>query len=399
MSRVPSVQASCRQLTFAANNGGTYNAVSNEIRIPVSSHSSFLDTSRGYLAFALSAVGYSTAANGTMVTDAEAMIDSIRIESSGQINERVERYSVAHALKARLSSDDAGYLNVCGGGPVPAIPMGIVGTGLTHNTGSLNVTVKLDGCAFLSAHDNKALPMKTSFEIVIRLAEVTQQALWSEAEATGWQVLNPRYIVPAYSIQHQPSLAAYSTFAASNAISWSGDTIKTYVGSITAAGASEQVIQINDRSLSLLSLTAIQRSAADRAFGGSKTTFFPNACTQYNFEIDGSSYPNNQILVNVTAGSLDMSRQYQEMKNSMFVKHPTIASAAQLASGFTNSVDLKVFDDHSLALRGLNTASSASPNVLRWTGAAATVIAEMLIFATCEAYFSLQPNGSITTVV
>ena len=195
------------------------------------------------------------------------------------------------------------------------------------------------------------------------------------------------------------------TFAASNPISWSGNSLKTYIGSITASGNSEQVIQINDRSLSLLSLTAVQRIAGNRLAAATKTAFTPNLCTQYNYEIDGSSYPNNQVIVNVVAQNLNLGRQYQEMKNSMFVKHPTIATAQLLATGFTNSVDLKVFDDQSLALRGLNTASSASPNVLRWTGTlganagTSSVATEMVIFAAVEAYFSLQPNGSITTVI
>ena len=45
-SKSTAVSASCSSRQFGASNGSVFNANTNEIRIPVSSHDGFLDTSR-----------------------------------------------------------------------------------------------------------------------------------------------------------------------------------------------------------------------------------------------------------------------------------------------------------------------------------------------------------------
>ena len=405
LGRIPSVSASTTQRTFAAQNGNIFDHISNEIIIPVTSSDGFLDTSRSYLAFELNGITRTIKA-ATLASDAVGCIDSIRIESQGVLLERLERYNVHHNLTSRLSGNtsEQGQRNVLAGGPVPAVPQATTGHPFTladagGGVTKLDCAVSLSGSAFLNSHDSMALPMGTQFNIIIRVADIAHQATWAEAgELNGFAINNARFICPIYRIENPGALSAYKQFQTTSGASWSGTTFKTYISALTNV-AGEQVCQINDRSLSLLSLAAVCRLPGDLIQAGTKTAFAPNGCTSYHFEVNGQSYPQNRVQVSDAVNTINMARVYAEMKNSKLVKEPSVALASMLTNSYVMCADMKVFDDDQLALRGFNTAQSASPNLLRFTGATATAVSEIVIFATCEAYYTLAPDGRLSVVV
>jgi len=404
MGRVPSVSATSSQRLFAASNGNSFNAVTNEIRIPVSAHDGFLDVKRGYLAFNLSALNTTGTHNCTLGSDGAGVFDSIRIESQGRLLERLERYSVRHNVRSRL---DCGLVaqnhrSVMLDGPTPDLAQDVAGQILTAGTTSYDMVLEIEDSGFLNPHDGMAIPMGCAFDIIIRINPTVLQGSWAVGDpAIGLSIINPRFIAPLYKIQNTEALSAYKTFHQSQGVSWSGDTYKCYVGAITQGSTGENIIQINDRSLSLLSLCAVQRTAADRAFGGTKTTFVPNGCTEFYYEIDGEAHPSSQIKVSTAAATAVLSRAYKEMVNSSFVKDSVGPSKVSfLANSFIMCADLKVFDDEHLALRGMNTAQNASPNTFNWTASGgATAATEVCIFANCEAFWTLQTDGQISVVV
>jgi hypothetical protein len=404
LGRVPSVPAISSQRLFAASNGNSFNAVTNEIRIPISAHDGFLDVKRGYLAFNLSALQTTDTYDCTLGSDGAGVFDSIRIESQGRLLERLERYSVRHNVRSRL---DCGLVaqnrrSVMLDGPTPALAQAVAGQTLEAQTNSYDMVLEIEDSGFLNPHDGMALPMGTQFDLILRVNQTVLQGSWTTGDpAIGLSVINPRFICPMFKIQNPEALAAYKTFHQSQGVSWSGDTYKCYIGAIGQGSTGENVIQINDRSLSLLSLSAVQRTAADRAYGGTKTTFTPNGCTEFYYEIDGESHPASQIKVSATAATAVLARAYKEMLNSDLVKDGQGPSKVSfLANSFVMCADLKVFDDEHLALRGMNTAQNASPNTFNWTASGgATAATEVCVFATCEAYWTLQTDGQISVVV
>lgn len=404
MGRVPSVSATSSQRLFAASNGNTFNAVTNEIRIPVSAHDGFLDVKRGYLAFNLSALTATDTYDCTLGSDGAGVIDSIRIESQGRLLERLERYCVRHNVRNRLDCSLVAQnrRSVMLDGPTPALAQPVAGQTLEATENSYDMVLEIEDSGFLNPHDGMAIPMGAQFDIIIRINPTVLQGTWTTGDpALGLSVINPRFIAPLYKIQNPEALSAYKTFHQSQGVSWSGDTYKCYVGALTQGVTGENIIQINDRSLSLLSLCAVQRTADDRAFGGTKTTFVPNGCTEFYYEIDGQAHPSSQIKVSAVAATAILARAYKEMLNSSFVKDGVGPDKVSfLANSFVMCADLKVFDDEHLALRGMNTAMNASPNTFNWTASGgATATTEVCVFANCEAFWTLQTDGQISVVV
>jgi hypothetical protein len=395
LGRVPSVSASSRQRVFASNNGSTFSGASNnEIIIPVSAADGFLQASKGYLAFGIDAVTLTQ--NGTLSLDAVgAMISSVRIESQGVLLERLERYNVRHnfRIQHQTNLESQGYRSSMIGGTDPAAVVPIVGRAVTAaDNHTFQCAVELES-GFLNGHDGTAIPMGCDFNLIIRLAPVAEQAIFAAGEVAGLNVTNPRFISPMYKIENPAALQAYKQFRDQSGVSWSGNSWKTYIGNSTA-GAAETVMQINDRSLSLLNFVTVQRLLTAIVLTGSKVTFLPNGCTQFVYEINGENYPSAPIAFDGALVTLNTGRAYKELKNADMAGAPIDSF---LVSAFAMAVDLKVFDDHALALRGINTAQSASPNILRFSGA--TAAAEQVTFAHCEAYWTLRPDGQLSVVI
>lgn len=383
MRRAKAVTASCIQRSFAASNGSSFSYLNPDIRIPVSAMDGFLDSARGYLSFTL--VNSEAVATMSLSRSAASMIDSIRIESQGVLLERIEKWSVFKAFKDQWSVDldEQATRNSAEGGPIasliPSLELGAVLEPAAAS--SIGVTLQLD-CGFLHSFDDRAIPMGSAFEIVIRLASPENQAIWSAAANTGCSVLNPRYFVPLYRIEDAGALQSYNErLMGENGVSWSGPTVKTYTTAVTAA--TSQTLQINDRSLSLLALLTVQRLTASLAFGGIKTSFTLNGLTQYAYNIDGQSYP--QTAVDVSASN--MGRVYRECMGILGVKGGP-ALAAMATAGYASAVDLRAFTDATLSLRGMNTASTAAPNTLSFLGAPSA--GEAITFAIAESFWSLR---------
>jgi hypothetical protein len=393
--RVQAVDASCTERSFAPSNGSSFVYDSSpEIRIPVSAASGFLDSSRGYLSFELS--NNEAVRTMSLQRSCATMIDSIRIESQGVLLERIERWNDRRAYQDTwISMEGQNLRNAVQGGPIVQLVPTTVTAGAVlavNNGSSIGCILELD-CGFLHSFDKKAIPMGAAFEIVIRLAVPGKQALWTAGDLnSGLKMTNPRYFCPSYTLESGEAIAAYASYVAQNGISWSGMTTKTYVNAITTG--TSQTWQINDRSLSLLSLHTVQRTTVSLTSVGVKCDFLQNLISSFNYEIDGQSYPNNPVLCSLT----NVGRAYDAARKVLMKKEGGPALAAFLASGFSAAVDLRVFDDDRLSLRGLNTASTASPNTIQLQFSAAPTEGEAITFANCESFWSLQ-GGRMTVTV
>lgn len=420
LASVDAVPSSMTLRRFDANNGASWSpAGANEIRIPVQADG-FLDVNKHYMYFTIT-VGSNAA--GALQGDIGCIIEQLRIESQGVELERIDRYNLLNvhepAWNGSLNKSVCMKSALSGGGEPTgdAKVFTTLGTSITH-TESRNLTLALNLSGFLSHHHNKALPHGASqFEIIIRLQDAVT-ALNSAAAAPAYTITNPRFYCPVYTIDDPSIMNQYRQMIGARGVNWTGDTYKTYINTVTAT-VGTQVLQINDRSSSLLSLISFLRKSDVIAVKGNMglACATVKGVTKYQYQIGGTNYPQSGVDVDVTTNGENIGRIYNEglkafasdgypyseslISNARFVK----TSAAGAASGADSScaciaVDLKRFDDNRLSLVGLNTAKNSVPNTLEITvdgnleGAS-----DLTTYAKCEAEYFMAPDGRLSVAM
>ena len=198
MRSSPAVQASSILRSFSASNGSSFNTSSNEIRIPVNCDG-FLDGSKSYLYFTVNNTGANTL---TFDPYGLCWVDQLRIESNGQVLERVERAGVYDTVRRRWTKGQSyvPYLGATSGGPDPGgaiLPNDGAGV-TTGNTISLAMDLPL---GFLHSHHKRAIPKGSSFDLVIRVNSVLAQCFKFTTAATAFTIDNPRLYAPVYQIE------------------------------------------------------------------------------------------------------------------------------------------------------------------------------------------------------
>ena len=349
------------------------------------------------------------------------IIEQLRIESQGVELERIDRYNVlnVHEPYWNGSLNKSVCMNsVLSGGPEPtgdgkifSITSPTIAAGATKN-----LTLALNLSGFLSHHHNKALPQGIAqFEIIIRLQDAVT-ALKGNGTTPKYTITNPRFYCPVYTIDDAGIMNQYRQMVGARGVNWTGDTYKTYINALTDT-SSTQVLQINDRSSSLLSLISFVRTTANIAAKNNNGL----ACstikgvTKYHYQIGGVNYPQSGIDVSVDADGQNIGRIFNEglkafasdgfaygeslITAAKFVK----TSAAGAADGADASmacvaVDLKRFDDNRLSLVGLNTARNSVPNTLEITTAAGDLegASDLTTYAKCEAEYFMAPDGRLS---
>lgn len=402
MRKSPAVQADTNLRQFASNNGTTFSPSVNEIRINVAADG-FLDGAKSYLYFTIN--NTNTTAGENLVLDADALcwLDQIRIESQGSVLERLERAAVYTNLKGRWQ-DGVGQVlarNAKMGGPISAASVGNDGATIDEAT-SATFACKLP-LGMLNAHHGRAIPQGASFDIVLRVNSTAAQCFkWEAAGQTDFTITNPRFYAPVYRVDSPEVMSEYSQALMERGIMWTGDTVKTYINSATA-GASTKTAQINDRSTSLKALLSVMRSntivssATANSVGSSQLL----GVTQMRYIISGQNYPQDTVQYSATdAGRLYEEAQKALAKDGESYCEPTVSNASFVATTEAGqgllAVDLKRFDDEKLMMTGLNTASTAAPNLLEITGDANAVASDITTFAICDSTFVLDGRGSIT---
>tara|TARA_R110002110_G_scaffold83135_4_gene215933 strand:+ start:3219 stop:4469 length:1251 start_codon:yes stop_codon:yes gene_type:complete len=402
MSKAVAVNADTNLRQFASNNGTTFSPTVNEIRINVAADG-FLDGAKSYLYFTIN--NLNAAAGQALVLDNDALcwIDQIRVESQGSVLERLERSAVYTNLKGRWQ-DGVGQVlarNTKMGGPVSAASIGNDGLSLDEATTS-TFACKLP-LGILNAHHGRAIPQGGSFDIVIRVNATAAQCFkWESNAATDFSITNPRFYAPVYRVDSPEVMSEYSQALQERGIMWSGDVVKTYINSQTT-GAGPKTAQINDRSLSLKSLITVVRTstivadATSNSVGSSQLL----GVTQMRYIISGQNYPQDTVQYSTT----DPGRLYEEAQKALAKDgdtycEPTCARALFVATDATGqgilAVDLKRFDDEKLMMTGMNTASTAAPNLLEITGDGSSVASDITTFAICDSTFVLDGRGTIT---
>tara|TARA_R110000772_G_scaffold49715_6_gene114468 strand:+ start:504 stop:1757 length:1254 start_codon:yes stop_codon:yes gene_type:complete len=404
MRKSSAVQANTTLRQFASNNGTIFTPTVNEIRINVAADG-YLDGSKSYLYFTINNKN-ATGVAGNLTLDADALcwIDQIRVESQGLVLERLERAAIYSNLKSRWK-DGVGQVparNAKQGGPVSAASVGNDGLVIDEAL-SATFACKLP-LGILNAHHGRAIPQGASFDIVIRVNSSAAQCFkWEDGTKTLFEITNPRFYAPVYRIENAEVMSEYSQALMERGIQWSGDVVKTYVNSM-AAGAATRVAQINDRSMSLKSLVSVVRtnaiatSATDNSVGSSQLL----GLSQMRYIISGQNYPQDSVQYSAT----DAGRLYEEAQKALAHDgdsycEPTVSLASFTATTTAGqgviAVDLRKFDDEKLLMTGMNTASTAAPNLLELLNVAAAAESDITTFAICDAVFTLDGRGAMSS--
>ena len=417
---VPSTQTLRR---FDANNGASWTpSGANEIRIPVAADG-FLDVNKHYL--------YLTITNDDdAVTHLQGnigcIIEQMRIESQGVELERVDRYNLLNTMAPYWNGSFNKSIcmnSVLSGGGAPEAGEKVFttqGKAIT-NAESLNTTLALNLSGFLSHHHNKALPQGIAqFEIVIRLQDAVT-ALRGNGTTPAYTITNARLYCPVYTIDDASIMNQYRQMVGARGVNWTGDTYKTYINAVTDTTGT-QVLQINDRSSSLLALISFMRTTAligvKNNLGLACTSL--HGITRYLYQIGGVNYPQSGVDVNVTHNGQNLGRVYNEglksfasdgyaygeslIDNAKFKQNSADGAAAGNDSSCACvSVDLKRFSDNRLSLVGLNTARNSVPNTLELTTDTATfagfAASDLTTYAKCEAEYFMAPDGRLSVAM
>jgi len=407
MRKVPAVQSSAILRSFAASNGTTFNNTTNEIRIPVNCDG-FLDGSKSYLFFTINNSGANAAA---MDPYGLCWCDQIRIEANGQVLERVERAGVFDALRRRWTHGQKAISknSAIAGGPTPGF------TSLSNTGDSLATTETLSlamdlPLGFLNSHHGRAVPKGSSFDLVVRVNSTLAECFKYTTGATAFSIDNPRFYAPVYQVEDAQVMDDYSAALMERGISWSGDSVKSYVNS-TTAGAGTKVLQINDRSNSLKGLITVLRDNTTRADATSNSVGHSTieGITQVRTSIAGRNYPPDNISCSTAAASLEIARLYQECSKVLAAEGEVECDSGVVAATFGGNtpataqgvvaVDLKKFDDDKLMMVGLNTAANNSPSTIELTTDANALACEAVTYALAEAVWTLDGRGQLSVSI
>ena len=421
LQSVDAVPSTLTLRRFDANNGASWSpSGANEIRIPVQADG-FLDVNKHYLFLTIKN-------DDDAVTQVQhnigCIIEQLRIESQGVELERIDRYNLLNAHEPYWN----GSLNkaVCmnsvlsgGGEPQGGVKVFSIAGPTIAATTTRNYTLALNLSGFLSHHHNKALPQGIAqFEIIIRLQDAVT-ALRGNGTTPAYTITNPRFYCPVYTIDDAGIMNQYRQMVGARGVNWTGDTYKTYINALTDT-SSTQVLQINDRSSSLLSLISFVRTTANIAaknnFGLCCATL--HGIDKYHYQIGGVNYPQSGIDVAVATDGQNLGRVFNEgLKAFASDGYPygeslisldkfKQNSAAGAADGADASmacvaVDLKRFDDNRLSLVGLNTAKNSVPNTLEIQTTAGTLegASDLTTYAKCEAEYFMAPDGRLSVAM
>lgn len=412
-----SIMAECEMRNYASNNGSVFSDTITECRIPVSSDSSFLDVKRSYLYYEIE--NCSDAANGNdfaLDADMFGMIDQLRIESpSGVVLERIDNFGTWSAFYQRQTQglDGVNARNIKQGGPG-------FGGGAPTNTGATVVKgtkASFCGkipCAWFNPDHGKALPSSTAFTIIIRFHSNVGAAVVQAAGVPEWKIHNPRWYCPAMTLQNAAVQSDYNAIISQRGISWSATTAKTYRNSIPAV-EKMNVLQLNDRSVSLKGFATLLRLSADAydATKKSNSDTSVSSCRRMTYVIDGQRRPPNGIELQADAAPYNLARVYEESLKVLATDSSHTKATVSLGAFRAQEdvgtakmgslcLDLKKFSSEpGLKMQGINTASSASPNLveLDMLAAAPTGELDVITYSICGCEFSLLPNGMLSVVV
>jgi len=384
---------------FASGNGSTFNENTNEIRIAVSASDGFLDVSKSYLQFTIANTHAATAF--ALGADATCWIDQLRVESNGQLLERIDRADLWSSLSNKWNSSFSKVQSrhVKSGGPLFAVSMATEGATIAQGA-SLECCIPLPAGIFKSSN-GRAIPQGANFDIIIRCKTGVSAFVWAADTAVpAYEIRNPRFYCPQFRLGNPAAQQEYNAVVANLGVAWTGRTVKTYIGSMTNQ-AQLQTIQINDRSQSLVALVAVARLSATLINAvGNKLQTVPEQATQLMYRIDGRQYPPDMLTC---AAATDFARVYEECQRAMApdgedYSSPNINVEDFTARSWAFGVDLLHFSDDKLSLCGLNTAASASPSVLEWQKGAAGAASDVTVFAICDARYMFK-NGQLSVTV
>jgi hypothetical protein len=401
------VNARLQHLNFQPFNGNSFSPDSNnEIRINLQAPG-FLDVAKHVLRMTVTAV--TTTAVGSIDYSLASLFDQIRLESNGTVLERIDRYALIDNVKSQYNDSIAEVMNksAISLGPDLATPA-LIQKGATFGVGVLTGGA-LTGCirlrsGLLQSKHGHALPMGSGpIELILRLNAKDSCILGDDTSTlTSVTVSNVAFLCPMYQIESEQIMAQYRQVLQSSPLTICGETYKTYINSLAAAGT-QQVLQINDRSRSLKSLVTLVRNTGYNAYEWPTNSGFDiSNIGRYTYHIAGAQYPPGGIKLSTAAASIEVGEAmdqaqkslapYNKIRGAGLVGLGTFKAPVTATGGGMGvlAVDLKKFSDSERCFVGMDTASNAQPMTIELQCAGAITANDVTTFAICEAEWVLQ---------
>ena len=463
VTSVPAVEASSTLARFDSSNGNSgFSATgADQIRIRVKADG-FMDTSKHYLFFKVNTTTaganidgdancffdrVSIESNGVLIEqiDRYALYSGIKRNWDSDNSELIKSCGESGADYLKANQAVGAFADVAGA-DVAALLASVntqkdafiaATNGLALETALSNLgdalvaaeskefAIQLNSGMLKNVYE-KALPEGLNeFEIILRLKSATSAVVGTGAGNNDYTIDNPRLYCPVYKIENGDVMASFRNAMAAQGVSWVGMTAKTYINSM-ANSANKQIFQINDRSQSLCGLvSAIRSNDADTArldYSNTATlvNFAGGHVQSYVYKLMGQNYPQSEIEMNLAENGLNVSRAYEEamkawarpghkysncnvtLNQFKSVKNAytsAVNSASMDAGKGLVSVDLKVFDEKTLRMTGINTAQYGAPGTLEITMSGAPgAVQDITTYALIQAIYVVNPNGSMAVI-
>lgn len=429
------VEANSMLARYSSVNGSTYSpTTSNEILLKVKANG-FLEGSKHYLSFTVT----NAAAAAFVDTHAGSFFERVTISCQGSIVEQIQSYGLYNAIRNTYNtplhkifsnavasgSSQLAIKETAVAGTVRPAQSGALGEGFTIGHSKV-FCIQLES-GLLKNHLNKALPDGCQeLDITLRLAGNNQAQVGVTATAPTYTISDVSLYAPVYQILNGDVMASYRSVVAQEGLMWSGDTAKTYINSMSN-GAGTKTLQINDRSLSCKGMvTAFRDEGVDNvidkyangSYGFSDGT---GSITSYIYRFGSENKPAQDVNINTAVNGENFGRVHEETLKAL-AKHGEMyaegtvdrfqlrGSILGIYTSATNSnsldvpkglvsVDLKKCTGDGLKMVGMNTAQSSSPNVLEVTHTLLHGALSATTFAIVECFFSMNAQGTLTSVM
>jgi hypothetical protein len=463
VTSVPAVEASSTLARFDSSNGNSgFSATgADQIRIRVKADG-FMDTSKHYLFFKVNTTTANAnidasaqsffdrltiESNGVLIEqiDRYALYSGIKRNWDSDNSELIKASGESGADYLKANQAVGAFANVAGADTAAllasvnaqkdaflAATNGLALETALSNLGDALVAAESKEFAIqlnsgmLKNTFEKALPEGLNeFEIILRLKNATGAVVGTGAGNNDYTIDNPRLYCPVYKIENGDVMASFRNAMAAQGASWVGMTAKTYINSM-ANSANKQIFQINDRSQSLCGLVSAIRSndadtqRLDYSNTATLVNFAGGHVQSYVYKLMGQNYPQSEIEMNLAENGLNVARAYEEsMKAWARPGHKysncnvTLNQFKSLKNAYTSatnsasmdggkglvSVDLKVFDEKTLRMTGINTAISGAPGTLEITMSGAPgAVQDITTYALIQAIYVVNPNGSMAVI-
>ena len=415
------VKAVSKSRKFAPNNGASFSATNNVIRIPLNTNS-FIDPRQSYLTFDIKVTGSEAGATKYTACDgsAHALISQLRIEGSeGTELERCSNYNVVyHAMRDLQCGDDHRMtLQNCmelapTGGDLQSVKLvdnatqNVRGVSLKLMSGLLN-SDKYIPAGFVSGGG-----------LVIELTlETDKNALFTNGTGTPtYELSNVNYIAQCVEMSEDFNQNFRAMLKEQGGIQWSGQNFYTHSYNFSSSTSGTANVPVTGRYKSLKAMFHVLRQSENlnKSTEYSVSRRSSNNAESIQWHIGANVYPSQPVQGTATnpsqfvaelvkaVSSLGDVRMGSQLNIANFTEVATVV-ATVVNGKAVYGIDLESYAHSSDILEsGINTADLAlNMNVEFKFGASALNAKDVTVTSAClvDSIYTLDSQGILTVTV